>query len=145
MISLISVWSNCLWICLHTLRWTLHILKRLHKSNLNVSGGMKTDTDVLHHPVLEISSNVGDSKGMLKQRFSYSMQSKLSMSAIQWGKCNEAIAWQQYTQHLQHQELKVCECGLYISYHGFLAASPDGIVCDKDGSLAGVLEIKCPY
>ena len=79
------------------------------------------------------------------QRKIYPMQSKLSTSAIQWGKCNEAIARQQYAQHLQHQDLNVRECGLYISYQGFLAASPDGIVCAKDGSPAGILEIKCPY
>ena len=40
--------------------------QKQHK--INVSGGMKNDTDILHHPVLEISSNVSDLKGMLKER-----------------------------------------------------------------------------
>ena len=76
------------------------------------------------------------------QRKLYPTQSKLSTSSIQWGKHNEPIARQQYERS---SKLKVRNCGLYISEHGFLAASPDGVICDEDGSPKGTLEIKCPY
>ena len=79
------------------------------------------------------------------QRKIYPTQSKLSTSSIQWGKHNEPVARHQYEQHLEHQNLRVCDSGLYIPHHGFLAASPNGIICDKDGSPIGTLEIKCPY
>ena len=38
------------------------------------------------------------------------------------------------------------ESGIYISEHGFLAASPDGIVTmAESGVRCGLIEIKCPY
>ena len=73
----------------------------------------------------------------------YPSQSKLSTSAIQWGKNNECIARQQYEQSLH--DYKVYECGLHISQDGFLATSPDGIVCSAEGVPVGTLEIKCPF
>ena len=76
------------------------------------------------------------------QRKLYPTQSKLSTSSIQWGKHNEPIARKQYEQS---SKLKVRNCGLYVSEHGFPAASPDGIIRDEDGSPKGTLEIKCPY
>ena len=68
--------------------------------------------------------------------------SNLSTSAIQWGKSKESVARQEYECKLQLQppELSVHECGVYISHDGFLAASPDGIICNSEG---GTLEIKC--
>ena len=79
------------------------------------------------------------------QRKIYPTQSKLSTSSIQWGKQNEPVARQQYEQFLKPRKLKVRNSGQYISNHGFLAASLDGIICDENGSPQGTLEIKCPY
>ena len=79
------------------------------------------------------------------QRKIYPSQSNLSTAAIQWGKQNEPIARQLYEQHIQHRKLRVHNSGLWVSNHDFLAASPDGTVYDQDGSLKGILEIKCPH
>ena len=62
----------------------------------------------------------------------YPNKSTLSTAAIQ---CIETLEDSQQVQL----------CGLYVSVSGFLAASPDGIVCSRDGTPVGVLEIKCPY
>lgn len=72
------------------------------------------------------------------QRKIYPSQSNLSTAAIQWGKQNEPVARQLYEQHIQHQKLRVRNSGLWVSHHGFLATSPDGIVYDQDGSLKGI-------
>ena len=70
----------------------------------------------------------------------------LHVGYIQWGKENEEAARQQYFEtHLRQQGLTVRECGIVISHHGLLAASPDGIVCSKDVLPIGTLEIKCPH
>ena len=74
----------------------------------------------------------------------YPSKSTLSTSAIQWGKNNEARAREKYSSTLnENQQLRVC--GLHISRHGFLAASPDGIVENEGGVSIGIVEIKCPY
>ena len=77
----------------------------------------------------------------------YPTHSNLSTSAIQWGRSKESVARQQYEQALKQQspEMSVQQCGVYISNDGFLAASPDGIICNEEGSPVGTLEIKCPY
>ena len=74
----------------------------------------------------------------------YPNKSTLSTAAIQWGKSNESTARDQYIETLEDNQ-QVQLCGLYVSVSGFLAASPDGIVCSGDGTPVGVLEIKCPY
>ena len=80
------------------------------------------------------------------QRMLHPTCSSMSTSTNPMGKENEETARQQYFEtHLRQHSLTVRECGIFISHHGFLAASPDGIVCSKDGLPIGTLEIKCPY
>lgn len=74
----------------------------------------------------------------------YPTQSHLSTSAILWGKSNEDTARKEYKKR-KGQSLKVRESGLFISPQGFLASTPDGIICDENDSPLGILEIKCPY
>ena len=80
------------------------------------------------------------------RRMLYPTCSSISTSAIQWGKDNEPVASQQYSDtYLRKQGWTVKECGIFISSHGFLAASPDGLVCSEDGTPVGTLEVKCPH
>ncbi len=70
--------------------------------------------------------------------------------ATRYGMANEDKARQQYVADLvsEGHEVEVKECGIFISStHPWLAASPDGIICDKMDStkIRGLLEIKCPY
>ena len=68
--------------------------------------------------------------------------SKVSSSAILWGKLHESTAFEQYSKSLAPNE-HIRHCDIYILKHdGFLAASPDGIVTSDNG---GTIEIKCPY
>lgn len=76
----------------------------------------------------------------------YPTCSVLNSAAIQWGKDNKPTARQQYSRHIsQTQQLKVLDCGLFVSTSGILAATPGGLVCQEDGTPIGTLEIKCPY
>ena len=74
----------------------------------------------------------------------YPNHSNLSTAAIQWGRSKESVARQRYEQVLKQQspDMSVHECGVYISNDGFLVASPDGIICNEEGSPVGTLEIK---
>ena len=72
--------------------------------------------------------------------------SKASSSSILWGKLHESTAFEQYRRSLQlapNEQLR--HCGIYISKHGFLAASPDGVVTTDNVKSIGTIEIKCPY
>ena len=70
--------------------------------------------------------------------------SKVSSSSILWGKLHESTAFEQYSKSLAPNQ-QLHHCGIYISKHGFLAASPDGIVTSDNGKSIGTIEIKCPY
>ena len=69
--------------------------------------------------------------------------SKQSNSAILWGKLHEPSAFHQYKSTLP-DTMVLQNAGIYISKHGFLAASPDGVITDN-GVNCGIIEIKCPY
>ncbi|KAJ8928590.1 hypothetical protein NQ314_018837 [Rhamnusium bicolor] len=59
------------------------------------------------------------------------------ISAIQWGKDNEATALQKFKTYTN---LNVQSSGLWLDSCGFLGADPDGL--NNEGC---VLEIKCPF
>ena len=66
-------------------------------------------------------------------------------SAILWGRLHESTAFEKYKENLDHQYL-VNQSGIHISQHGFLAASPEGVVLNKENAtICGTIEIKCPY
>jgi len=45
----------------------------------------------------------------------------------------------------RHTNLKLRKSGFYVSNPGFLGASPDGMLEDDGGNIAGIIEIKCLY
>jgi hypothetical protein len=76
-------------------------------------------------------------------------KSTVCSSAIIWERTHEQSAFNQYMALLSN-EYRLRESGIYISEHGFIAASPDGIVMKVIDSITepqdcGVIEIKCPY
>ncbi len=80
----------------------------------------------------------------LKSLLYSGFKSTISSSAILWGKTHEASAFRQYQAALP-DNFVLRESGIYVlSKHGFLAASPDGIVMSSEVT-TGVIEIKCPY
>ena len=76
----------------------------------------------------------------------YKESSKLSNSAIMWGKLHESMAFDQSRSiHSSKSDLISRKSGIFISNKdGFLAASPHGILFRGDEK-CGLLEIKCPY
>ena len=72
---------------------------------------------------------------------------KIVTDATQWGIQNEKVACDKFVKKMsgEHVNLRVSDCGLYISRDTpFVAATPDGIVeCDCCGK--SILEVKCPY
>ena len=71
---------------------------------------------------------------------------------IKWGRENENRARLMYEKHMNatgHLGLTVRPCGFIIHpCKCWLGASPDGVVVDPTAdinSMAGLLEIKCPY
>lgn len=70
---------------------------------------------------------------------------------IRWGRVNESVACQKYTEFMQlngHPHIVVeAECGFIVHLEeGWLGASPDGVVSDPVRNPSfGLLEIKCPY
>jgi len=76
---------------------------------------------------------------------------QFSSAATDWGITHEAVAIEQYIEHMHsqgHIELSVVSCGFHISQsHPYLGASPDGAVYDPTSTEQpfGFLEIKCPY
>ena len=83
-----------------------------------------------------------------KRRMDYRVRDKLFgtedltyLAPIRWGIENEKQAIESYvTQH--HHDVK--ETGLWLFPDGYLGASPDGLVYDKD-ELVGIVEVKCPW
>ena len=72
--------------------------------------------------------------------------SKLSNSAITWGRLHETSAFEQYEMICSSRNPIISKSGIFIYNHdGFLAASPDGIVSATSGEREGLIEIKCPY
>lgn len=69
--------------------------------------------------------------------------SKVSNSAILWGKLHESDAFSKYEADCLPENMKLDKSGIHISTQkGFLAASPDGIVT-VDTKVPGIIEIKC--
>jgi hypothetical protein len=69
-------------------------------------------------------------------------QSSKSSTAMDYGRKHEQDGKNKYLETFPSRHLH--ECGLVINNEfNFLAASPDGIVCD-DGC-SGIIEVKCPY
>ena len=68
----------------------------------------------------------------------------ISSESLRWGTENEKIALEEYCKESGNS---VQQAGLFIcSEHGYLAASPDGIVVLKGSpSRKGLVEVKCPY
>ncbi len=102
------------------------------------------------------ASNVGSIAKMRKTtKRSSKVQSLLYSSfrgnqATRYGSANEDSARQQYIADLvcEGHEVEVKECGMFISLPSpWLAASPDGIICDQmdSSNILGLLEIKCPF
>ena len=72
-------------------------------------------------------------------------KSPFTSSAILLGKTHETSAFHQYQASLSTESI-LRESGIYISHHGFLTASFDGIVVSAETSkCCRVIEIKCPY
>ncbi len=76
--------------------------------------------------------------------------SSFSSPVTEWGRKNEPIALEQYTQHHRasgHNGLYACSSGFVISEeHPFLGASPDAAVYDPSHIQPfGLAEVKCPY
>jgi hypothetical protein len=67
---------------------------------------------------------------------------RFSNEATRWGCQHEQLALEIYSHRSQHQNVKVSQCGLFISNdYPFLGASPDGTVeCSCCGK--GVCEVK---
>ena len=81
----------------------------------------------------------------LKSLLYSGFKSTISSSAILWGRTNEASAFRQYEAAMPDNFI-LRESEIYVSSkHGFLAASPDGIVMSSSEDTTGVIEIKCPY
>lgn len=68
---------------------------------------------------------------------------ELGPIAIQWGSMHEDVAY----EHYHSSQPLVRKSGIFISSCGFLAASPDGVVCSTTDNqlIEGVIEIKCLY
>jgi len=64
--------------------------------------------------------------------------------AVEWGIKHEATALAEYENHTGN---KVIGSGIWLFPEGDLAASPDGIVVDRNdpSKYLGLVEIKCPY
>ena len=83
-----------------------------------------------------------------KRRMDYRVRDKLFgaedhtyLTPVRWGIENEKKALESYVaQH--HHDVK--ETGLWLLPDGYLAASPDGLVYDKE-ELVGIVEVKCPW
>ena len=72
-----------------------------------------------------------------------SSQKLLSNSAILWGRLHKSTAFEKYKEKLDHQYI-VNQSGIHVSQHGFLAASQDGVVLNKEyATICGTIEIKC--
>ena len=67
-----------------------------------------------------------------------------SVSALQWGREHETDAVNAYKKTLS-SNMKVTKAGIFIDKCGYLGASPDGIVIDKDGLPSKLIEVKCPF
>jgi len=67
-----------------------------------------------------------------------------SVAPIQWGKEHEQDAIERYCAIKGYT---VSPTGLWIFPHGYLAASPDGLVYESDeiDIPSGIIEVKCPY
>lgn len=67
----------------------------------------------------------------------------ISSDSLRWGKYHEQDAIEEYSKASGNT---VHPAGLYISReHGYLAASPDGVVLIKAGLSKALVEVKCPY
>jgi hypothetical protein len=67
-------------------------------------------------------------------------RANLSEAAVMWGQQHEIDAIRAYKKSLK-PKLFVEEVGIFVSYCGFLGASPDGVVCSGER----LIEVKCPY
>lgn len=83
----------------------------------------------------------GPTEAMLKDLF---QTKSFSSVATDYGSSREQMARERYVSMGSANNLHVHECGLVINNEfPYLAATPDGKVCDKGES--GILEIKCPF
>ena len=87
--------------------------------------------------------NVTTSK--IKALLYHDETSKISNSAILWGRLHETTAFEQYESSMCSSDQMLSKSGILISNDGFLAASPDGTVSTANGERSGLIEIKCPY
>ena len=81
----------------------------------------------------------------LVKRFLYSSTSSINRDALQWGRDHEADAKLHYERTCLEPGYSLVECGLFVDKSGFLGATPDGMVVDKDNKPIRLIEIKCPH
>jgi len=75
-------------------------------------------------------------------RFKYLRESSVDVPSLRYGRLAEKRARECFEKVTKKS---VVECGLVVkTSQPWCAASPDGIVLEKDGSVA-LLEIKCPF
>jgi len=69
-----------------------------------------------------------------------------SNDATQWGQTHETEALEAYVKHCTFATFRPQEHGgkTHPTYE-WLRASPDALLFDEEGQLAGLVEIKCPY
>ena len=80
---------------------------------------------------------------IVAERLTGKVEESFSNSATNWGAEKESFAKQAYE----------ARAGVLVDDVGFcthptikwLGASPDGLLMDKDGSIKGLIEIKCPF
>lgn len=66
------------------------------------------------------------------------------MPLLKWGIEREDRGNQELRK--SHSTLKVVHSGLWIdTERAWLALSPEGLICDKNGEVLGILQIKCPF
>ena len=81
----------------------------------------------------------------LTKQLLYKGSTGLSVPSLMWGQQHEADALEVYKQSLG-EEFSMERGGIFISLdHGFLGASPDALVKDRDGITVKLVEVKCPY
>ena len=68
------------------------------------------------------------------------------IKALQYGRQNKDVAFQQYKAEFCGSENNVFKSGLWVNpAMPELCCSPDGVIRDSKNDLKGVIEIKCPF
>ena len=67
---------------------------------------------------------------------------RFSTTATKWGCQHEKAALERYESQNYHRNIKVTECGLFLSEYPFIGASPDAVVTCNCCAKKGICEAK---